>query len=205
MNAFVLWLVKTAAVFVVFYILNKLRKIMFKPHSYLPLNELAVKTKIFFSISIGGKNQGKIIIGLFDDIVPKTVENFKQRCDPKSKQSYHKTIFHRVIKGFMIQSGDFENRNGTGGYSIYGRHFADENFKIAHFPGCLSMANAGPGTNGSQFFITTAETSWLNQRHVVFGKVLEGMELVKKIEHIKTDMYNGPVKEVLIDDCGIIE
>ena len=141
--------------------------------------------QVFFDITIDGKPAGRITFELFADVVPKTAENFRALCVGHEAGTYAGSSFHRVIPGFMLQGGDFTNHNGTGGRSIYGNKFADENFKREHTTeGLLSMANAGPNTNGSQFFITVAQTPWLNGKHVVFGKVVDGMPLVKQIEKL---------------------
>jgi peptidylprolyl isomerase len=165
--------------------------------------------KVFFDVTIGGAAAGRIVFELFADVVPKTAENFRALCTGekgvgKSGKPLHfkNSVFHRVIPDFMLQGGDFTKGNGTGGESIYGEKFADENFKHKHTtPGLLSMANAGPGTNGSQFFVTTVPCPWLDGKHVVFGKVLEGMEIVKKIESYGSQ--SGKTSKVItIADCG---
>ncbi|DBB07212.1 TPA: Photosynthetic NDH subunit of lumenal location 5, chloroplastic [Trebouxia sp. C0004] len=115
---------------------------------------------------------------------------------------YQGTSFHRVIKNFVLQGGDFERGNGTGGKSIYGKMFADENFKIAHFPGALSMANAGPNTNGSQFFITVADTPWLNGKHVVFGQVVEGFDLCQQLQNAEVGQGSRPRQPITVASCG---
>eukprot|EP00041_Stephanoeca_diplocostata_P005974 m.72466 g.72466 ORF g.72466 m.72466 type:complete len:358 (-) comp16100_c0_seq3:183-1256(-) len=167
------------------------------------------RPRTFFDVGIGGIKEGRIVFELYNDIVPKTAENFRALCTGEKGATeegvplhYKGCPFHRIIPKFMIQGGDFTNQDGTGGISIYGEKFADENFQEKHVrPGLLSMANAGPGTNGSQFFITTVETPHLDGKHVVFGAVLKGMGLVRLME--KQGSQTGATsKPVVILDCG---
>lgn len=166
--------------------------------------EAEITDTVFFDITIDGQPAGRIEMGLYGSTTPRTCDNFKQLCVGTPGFGYKGSSFHRIIPGFMCQGGDFTNGNGTGGKSIYGRTFADENFDIAHGgAGTLSMANAGPNTNGSQFFICTAATPWLNGKHTVFGKVTKGLDIVRTIESKGTEL-GKPRATVTIANSGAL-
>lgn len=168
-----------------------------------------VTSSVYFDISIGGEPAGRITFGLFGGVVPKTSDNFRCLCTGEKgvgvsgkPLSYRGSIFHRVIPQFMCQGGDFTDFKGTGGESIYGTKFEDENFQLTHdYPGLLSMANSGPNSNGSQFFVTTVPTPHLDGKHVVFGEVLDGFDVLGKIESIGS-RAGAPKARVVIEDCG---
>ncbi|KAJ7053662.1 cyclophilin-like domain-containing protein [Mycena amicta] len=168
---------------------------------------------VFFDISIGGAPAQRVVFKLYDEVVPKTTDNFRKLAQgldingqPTTQgHTYAGSKFHRIIPQFMLQGGDFTRHNGTGGVSIYGEKFKDENFQLKHTkPFLLSMANAGANTNGSQFFITTVVTSWLDGKHVVFGEVVEGTDVVKKVEAVGS-ADGKPSKPVTIVASGIVE
>ncbi|CDK28333.1 unnamed protein product [Kuraishia capsulata CBS 1993] len=162
----------------------------------------AFEKQVFFDVKVGDKTLPRIVFKLFDETVPKTAENFRALCTGEKGYGYKDSIFHRVIPQFMLQGGDITHFNGFGGKSIYGDRFPDENFKLKHDrPFLLSMANAGPNTNGSQFFITTVVTNWLDGAHVVFGEVIEGQDTVKAIEALGSSS-GKPAQEIKIVESG---
>ncbi|CAD1480289.1 unnamed protein product [Heterotrigona itama] len=167
-------------------------------------DNLTVTDQVFLDVMINDHPAGRIVIGLFGHIVPKTTKNFiNLATDGVGGKTYKGSRFHRVIKKFMVQGGDIENGDGTGSISVYGKYFDDENFDIGHNgPMYVSMANAGKDTNGCQFFITTVPTPWLDGKHTVFGKVIQGEDVVFKIEQTKTDADDVPIKPVVIFECG---
>jgi len=176
-------------------------------------SNMSANPRVFFDVTIGGQAAGRVTMELFADRVPKTAENFRALCTGEKgngKQSrkplhFKGCPFHRVIKDFMIQGGDFTRQDGTG-ESIYGGEFNDENFALKHTgPGILSMANAGANTNGSQFFVCTVQTSWLDNKHVVFGRVTDGMDVIRKIENQRVDDDDRPRQACVIADCGQLQ
>ena len=167
--------------------------------------------QVSLTIAVDGTDlEEKVVLGLFGDETPKTTENFRVLCTEQRQNASGNTLsyigsgFHRIIPSFMIQGGDFTNHNGTGGESIYGAKFNDENFNVKHDIGVLSMANAGKNTNGSQFFITTAQTAWLDGNHTVFGRIVSGFETVKKIETYGS-RSGTPSAKVTISACVAVE
>jgi len=163
---------------------------------------MAENPKVFFDMDVGGEDAGRITFELRADVAPKTAENFRALCTGEKGFGYKGSPFHRVIPQFMCQGGDFTNQNGTGGKSIYGNKFDDEDFSLPHTgKGILSMANAGPNTNGSQFFICTVDTPWLDGKHCVFGKVVDGLDVVDAIEEVGSQS-GATSKSVTVRDCG---
>lgn len=168
-------------------------------------DEADITESVYFDISIGGEPAGRLEMGLLGKAAPKTVRNFRELATGENGFGYEGSIFHRIIPGFMMQGGDFTNGNGTGGKSIYGEKFDDEAFIFSHEGrGLLSMANSGPNTNGSQFFVTFEDAAWLDGKHVVFGVVTGGFDLLDRIEGLKTDRRDRPAQEVKITASGTL-
>ncbi|KAI0034803.1 cyclophilin A [Vararia minispora EC-137] len=182
-----------------------LRNITNRASIYARAMSTKASSNVFFDIAIDSKPAGRIVFQLYDDVVPKTARNFRELATGEHGFGYAGSGFHRIIPNFMVQGGDFTHHNGTGGKSIYGPKFSDENFDRTHTkPGLLSMANAGRNTNGSQFFITTVRTDWLDGKHVVFGEVVEGMDVVSAIENCGSPS-GRPVQKVAISSSGVVE
>jgi peptidyl-prolyl isomerase D len=174
--------------------------------------DIITRSNVFFNIKIGDKEMGNVVIELFDEDVPKTCNNFRHLCTNgmknKKTPAYKNTRFNCVIKDFMIQGGDIINNNGSSGYSVYGKYFPDENFNLKHNQeGLISMANCGKDKNNSQFFILTKQGGYnhLDNKYVVFGIIIKGYDIIKKIEQIKTDANNNPLEECIISECGLVK
>nr|XP_043874970.1 peptidyl-prolyl cis-trans isomerase-like [Solea senegalensis] len=157
--------------------------------------------KVFFDITAGNKPLGRVVMELRADVVPKTAENFRALCTGEKGFGYKGCTFHLIIPGLMCQGGDFTNHDRSGGKSIYGEKFDDENFVLKHSNLVLSMANTGPNTNGSQFFICSVGTSWLDGKHVVFGSVVEGREVVIKMNVLGSS--SGQTNSKIISSCNL--
>eukprot|EP00170_Pyropia_yezoensis_P003985 contig_16458_g3996 len=175
-----------------------------------PASEAPVSESVYLDVSIGGAPAGRLVVGLFGEELPKTVANYVSLTRGSGEgvtpgMGFKGSKFHRVIKGFMAQGGDFTRGDGRGGKSIYGTFFPDEAFLYSHdVRGVLSMANSGKDRNGSQFFITFGKTAWLDGKHVVFGRVTEGLDVLDKIEAVKTASADRPVSEIVVTDCGVL-
>lgn len=164
-----------------------------------------VTDKVFLDVTIGGEKAGRIVIGLFGEVVPKTVRNFVALATHEKGFGFKGSIFHRVVKNFLIQGGDILRGDGRGRISAYGEIFDDENFKLHHYgAGWINMANFGKDSNGSMFAIFTVNTPWLNDKHVVFGIVLEGMDVVMKVENMEVGFEDKPKTECAISDSGVL-
>lgn len=175
-----------------------------EPSEGEPPTKKRAKPRCYLEVAIGAESCGRVVVELNEDLVPRAAENFRALCTGEKGVGYKGCPFHRIIPQFMCQGGDFTNQNGTGGRSIYGNKFDDENFSLKHTGrGTLSMANSGPNTNGSQFFICLAKTDWLDGKHVVFGRVVEGMEVLDKMEAVGTQSGKTS-RQVVITDCGEI-
>ncbi|MFD3808962.1 peptidylprolyl isomerase [Streptomyces sp. NPDC058619] len=164
-----------------------------------------VTDEVWMDLTAGGEPAGRIVIGLFGNIVPKTARNFRELAQKPQGEGYKGSKFHRIVRDFHLQGGDYTRGDGTGGRSIYGERFEDENFNLKHYgAGWLSMANAGEDTNGSQFFISFTKTSWLDGKHVVFGKVVRGMDVVRSLEDDLTGNRDKPLRDIVIADSGTL-